>query len=196
MKDLLEALLLAQCGSTLGSGHMGACNIENSLSMLAQIAGAAERQTAYEDAVLQQLLGAEYIQTGLPCQLSTEFAAGLSAQLQSAERSLSCKACLLPDHTIFRQRADSKRHCAESSARGLAGEATGAVRHGMGNGEAGGVSTGMHDAGTLCVEIKPKCGFLPTSKLIKPEHQVKRRVPRFLLHQRLKLAQVCAHAPG
>lgn len=48
----------------------------------------------------------------------------------------------------------------------------------------------MGQAGTLCVEIKPKCGFLPTSALIRPEHAVKRRVPRFQLHQLLKLEQV------
>ncbi|KAK9907753.1 hypothetical protein WJX75_009233 [Coccomyxa subellipsoidea] len=47
----------------------------------------------------------------------------------------------------------------------------------------------MGQAGTLCVEIKPKCGFLPTSALIRPEHAVKRRVPRFQLHQLLKLEQ-------
>ncbi|CAL8462781.1 g2314 [Coccomyxa elongata] len=110
------------------------------------ISGASERQTAYEEAVLRQLLGAQYIHTGLPCNLSTEFAAALSAQLQSADTSLSCKAWLLPDHTVFRQ-------C------------------------------------TLCVEIKPKCGFLPTSILIRPEHGIKHRVPRFQLHQQLKLAQ-------
>ncbi|BDA50874.1 Inositol-pentakisphosphate 2-kinase IPK1 at N-terminal half [Coccomyxa sp. Obi] len=153
------------------------------------ISGAAERQTAYEEAVLRQLLDAQYIHTGFPCQLSTEFAAALAAQLQSADRSLSCRAWLLPDHTVFRQCADNKRLHTESSARGLEGRAAGAVRHAERNDEAAGVSTGIHHAGTLCVEIKPKCGFIPTSTLIRPEHEVKKRVPRFQLHQRLKLAQ-------
>ena len=41
----------------------------------------------------------------------------------------------------------------------------------------------------LLVEIKPKCGFLPTSAAIPAADDVKRRVSRFQLHQRLKLAQ-------
>ncbi len=43
---------------------------------------------------------------------------------------------------------------------------------------------------TICLELKPKCGFLPTSPCIHPGHSIKRRVPRFQLHQQLKLAQV------
>ena len=43
---------------------------------------------------------------------------------------------------------------------------------------------------TVCVELKPKCGFLPTSPCILPAHSIKRSVPRFQLHQHLKLAQV------
>ena len=43
---------------------------------------------------------------------------------------------------------------------------------------------------TICLELKPKCGFLPTSPCIHPGHSIKLRVPRFQLHQQLKLAQV------
>ncbi|XP_048877954.1 inositol-pentakisphosphate 2-kinase [Brienomyrus brachyistius] len=38
----------------------------------------------------------------------------------------------------------------------------------------------------LCIEIKPKCGFLPSSQLIMKE--VKRRVCRFCMHQHFKIA--------
>ena len=43
---------------------------------------------------------------------------------------------------------------------------------------------------TICVELKPKCGFLPTSACIHPKHAVKHKIPRFQLHQHLKCAQV------
>ncbi|CAK0784741.1 hypothetical protein CVIRNUC_007945 [Coccomyxa viridis] len=42
---------------------------------------------------------------------------------------------------------------------------------------------------TICVELKPKCGFLPTSACIHPKHAIKREIPRFQLHQHLKCAQ-------
>ena len=40
----------------------------------------------------------------------------------------------------------------------------------------------------LSVEIKPKCGFLPTSAAIGPSHALKKQVSRYQLHQHLKLA--------
>ncbi|KAJ3178512.1 Inositol-pentakisphosphate 2-kinase [Geranomyces variabilis] len=39
---------------------------------------------------------------------------------------------------------------------------------------------------TIAVEIKPKWGFLPTSPLIAPEHEVKRRTCRYCMHQQWK----------
>lgn len=39
----------------------------------------------------------------------------------------------------------------------------------------------------VCLELKPKWGFLPTSKYINPEHGIKKRVCRFCLHQVLKV---------
>eukprot|EP01102_Stenamoeba_stenopodia_P019052 TRINITY_DN7088_c0_g1_i1.p1 TRINITY_DN7088_c0_g1~~TRINITY_DN7088_c0_g1_i1.p1 ORF type:complete len:500 (-),score=106.67 TRINITY_DN7088_c0_g1_i1:11-1354(-) len=41
-----------------------------------------------------------------------------------------------------------------------------------------------HDGHVLCVEIKPKCGFLPSSPICS---DVKRRYCRYCMHQRLKL---------
>ncbi|XP_019152349.1 PREDICTED: inositol-pentakisphosphate 2-kinase-like isoform X1 [Ipomoea nil] len=41
----------------------------------------------------------------------------------------------------------------------------------------------------ICVEIKPKCGFLPASKFIIESNAVKRRITRFKMHQALKLHQ-------
>jgi hypothetical protein len=39
------------------------------------------------------------------------------------------------------------------------------------------------------VELKPKCGFLPSSACIASRHGIKREVARYQLHQQLKLAQ-------
>ena len=43
---------------------------------------------------------------------------------------------------------------------------------------------------TICLELKPKCGFLPTSACIHPKHAIKQEISRFQLHQHLKCAQV------
>ncbi|BBN10540.1 inositol-pentakisphosphate 2-kinase [Marchantia polymorpha subsp. ruderalis] len=42
---------------------------------------------------------------------------------------------------------------------------------------------------TITVEIKPKCGFLPVSPMIKEENLIKTTVCRFTMHQTLKLLQ-------
>ncbi|KAG2302390.1 hypothetical protein Bca52824_031041 [Brassica carinata] len=52
-----------------------------------------------------------------------------------------------------------------------------------------GVSNGGNGGDCLSVEIKPKCGFLPTSRFISEENKLKRSVSRFKMHQILKLEQ-------
>ncbi|CAH8390761.1 unnamed protein product [Eruca vesicaria subsp. sativa] len=52
-----------------------------------------------------------------------------------------------------------------------------------------GVSGGGGGGDCLSVEIKPKCGFLPTSRFISEENKLKRGVSRFKMHQLLKLEQ-------
>ncbi|KAJ0548763.1 putative inositol-pentakisphosphate 2-kinase [Helianthus annuus] len=49
----------------------------------------------------------------------------------------------------------------------------------------------IHEEQQVCisVEIKPKCGFLPTSGFIREENAAKRRISRFRLHQILKFHQ-------
>ncbi|GJP84617.1 hypothetical protein CLOP_g14672 [Closterium sp. NIES-67] len=42
---------------------------------------------------------------------------------------------------------------------------------------------------TFCIELKPKTGFCPSSPFIAPANHVKTSVPRFLMHQQLKLAE-------
>ncbi|KAK1386784.1 hypothetical protein POM88_014962 [Heracleum sosnowskyi] len=47
----------------------------------------------------------------------------------------------------------------------------------------------LKDEFCISVEIKPKCGFLPTSRYIAYENYVKRCITRFKMHQELKLHQ-------
>lgn len=47
---------------------------------------------------------------------------------------------------------------------------------------------------SFCIEIKPKCGMLPTSAAIHPSNAIKKRRSRFSLHQLLKHRQV-QHLP-
>lgn len=42
---------------------------------------------------------------------------------------------------------------------------------------------------SISVEIKPKCGFLPNSDFIVAENSIKKMVPRFTMHQVLKLLE-------
>lgn len=48
-----------------------------------------------------------------------------------------------------------------------------------------------NDENIISVEIKPKCGFIPNSNTIHPDHYfVKSKFPNFRLQQLLKLKQV------
>lgn len=49
------------------------------------------------------------------------------------------------------------------------------------------------DGPTVCVELKPKCGFLPAAATIAQEtRRLKTGNSRYVLQQRLKLQQVCS----
>ncbi|GAA0183646.1 kinase [Lithospermum erythrorhizon] len=47
----------------------------------------------------------------------------------------------------------------------------------------------IKEALSISVELKPKCGFLPTSEFIAKGNAIKRSVTRFRMHQALKLLQ-------
>jgi hypothetical protein len=49
----------------------------------------------------------------------------------------------------------------------------------------------LSDGPVLCIELKPKCGFLPTAPTVAPAHRCnKHKCSRYALQQRLKLQQV------
>eukprot|EP00897_Mesotaenium_endlicherianum_P004428 jgi/Mesen1/4012/ME000211S03195 len=41
---------------------------------------------------------------------------------------------------------------------------------------------------TICIELKPKAGFLPTAATIARANRAKKAVSRFAMHQHLKLS--------
>ncbi|KAL8490447.1 hypothetical protein ACS0TY_026083 [Phlomoides rotata] len=51
------------------------------------------------------------------------------------------------------------------------------------------VSGSLKEDFCVSIEIKPKCGFLPTSEFIAEENAVKKIITRFRMHQALKLNQ-------
>ncbi|CAI5971640.1 unnamed protein product [Closterium sp. NIES-65] len=52
-----------------------------------------------------------------------------------------------------------------------------------------GHGTRGYNGTTFCIELKPKTGFCPSSPCIAPANHVKTTVPRFPMHQQLKLSE-------
>ena len=164
-----------------------------------------QRQAAFEDVVLRPLLGSQYIHRGKACLLPSDLVDALVKQLRQQGRpgdsSLSDRALLLPDHTTFCW-SSSVEHahagCRQASLQPSAGESMllGGRVPSQGLQSLSGSAQSQHEQHSwrahaakacICVEIKPKCGFLPTCGLIR--HPVKRRMSRYQAHQQLKLAQ-------
>lgn len=100
-----------------------------------------------------------------------------------------------PGSALGGARGQGGQQTLEGSTAGALGPAG---HQGAGSGGGGAAGAGRAREGcqylgpeqdTLCVELKPKCGCLPASAAIAPAHAIKRTVPRYVLHQRLKLAQ-------
>ena len=167
-------------------------------------AGALERHQAFEGSILQPLLGGQYLLKGRLCRLPPAFQAALLVLLQLKGRhgttEISSEALLLPDLTLF-----SGSACSASGTLACCGVQHAEQRQLEDQGtcseaaqDAQSLGQGRHSSSParclavdahacICVELKPKCGFLPTSPCIR--HPMQRRVSRYQLHQRLKLAQ-------
>ena len=140
----------------------------------------------------EQASASSYVQVQV--HVPTQLLASLSHQLCSSSTSissltipqrqlLSSTACLLPDCTLFPPSQSAPhgvpdvdpQHCTSpGAAPGRSAQASWVEP-------------------VLCVEIKPKWGLLPTSPAIPAKHEIKRHKSRLQLHQKLKLAQVCAY---
>ena len=127
-------------------------------------------------------------------QLQPQLAAGLLQQLQAhglqlVQIALLSRAVLLPDYTLLCCNSCSS---VEQSSSGfviswepaeVAQEANSPTN-----------SRSQQHYPVMCIEIKPKSGFLPTTATIHPQHNIKRQRSRFQLQQALKLTEVCCSA--
>lgn len=114
----------------------------------------------YVKHVMSPLLGPKYVDAGLHIRTSREF-------LESVEKNVICQR---PAWRVDAARVDTLRDSV------LLIHDHSIFPHGI-----------RKDEQCLCVEIKPKCGFLPSLKFIAEENSIKRNVSRFRMHQFLKL---------
>ncbi|KAK4745715.1 hypothetical protein SAY87_012027 [Trapa incisa] len=115
----------------------------------------------YVERVMSQLLGSKHVDAGIQVLVSKAF-------LGAVEKNINCKR---PDWRISTARVD--RHCKYV----LLISDHSRFPH---------VSGVLKDDPCISVEIKPKCGFLPTSKYIAQKNAIKKTITRFKMHQTLK----------
>lgn len=117
----------------------------------------------YVKCVMIPLLGSEFVDPGVRILVSREF-------LESVERNVLSQR---PGWRVKAARVDS---CADSvllmSDHSVYADST------------------FKGVPCISVEIKPKCGFLPSSSFIADETSIKKDVTRFKMHQVLKLQQL------
>ncbi|KAK4797033.1 hypothetical protein SAY86_029359 [Trapa natans] len=111
--------------------------------------------------VMSQLLGSKHVDAGIQVLVSKEF-------LGAVEKNINSKR---PAWRIRAARID--RHCKYVL---LISDHSCFPR----------VSGVVKDDPCISVEIKPKCGFLPTSKYIAQKNIIKKIITRFKMHQTLK----------
>ncbi|GAB4852053.1 Inositol-pentakisphosphate 2-kinase [Ancistrocladus abbreviatus] len=114
----------------------------------------------YVQYVMIPLLGSDYVDAGKRVLVSREF-------LETAERNVLCQ------RPSWRVNAAKINTCIDSV---LLMADHSVFPYGTLNGEP-----------CISVEIKPKCGFLPSSRFIAEENGIKKNVTRFKMHQVLKL---------
>lgn len=117
----------------------------------------------YVQCVMIPLLGSEFVDPGVRILVTREF-------LESVERNSLCQR---PGWRVNTANVD----CFSDSVLLMSDHSV--FPHGASKG-----------APCISVEIKPKCGFLPSSSYIADENAIKKNVTRFKMHQVLKLQQL------
>ncbi|KAK7310919.1 hypothetical protein RJT34_08718 [Clitoria ternatea] len=110
--------------------------------------------------VMMPLLGSEFVDAGILVQVSREF-------LELAEKNVICQR---PVWRVDSAQVDMDRDSV------LLMSDHSLFTHGN-----------QGSSPCISVEIKPKCGFLPFSRFISEETDIKKRITRFQMHQALKL---------
>ncbi|KAJ7523133.1 hypothetical protein O6H91_18G039100 [Diphasiastrum complanatum] len=119
-------------------------------------------QHAYVKDVMLPLLGKEYVDTGVPVAISQNFLAAVAQNIQEKRpiwRQENADVDLLSPLALL-----ISDHTKFSILPGVREKVQ----------------------STIAVEIKPKCGFLPTTTTMDPANVVKKDVSRFAMHQHLK----------
>lgn len=116
----------------------------------------------YITQVMSPLLGPKHVDAGIRVLVSREF-------LECVEKNLICQR---PAWRVDAAKVDTSHESV------LLLNDHSLFPDGIGKGNA-----------CLSVEIKPKCGFIPTSRFITERNAIKRRISRFRMHQVLKLRQ-------
>lgn len=171
------ALEAAVWAPALGSDVTGAAASDGAA---AAIAAAAAREQRYVERMLAPLLGEQHIAQAQPVAVDAAYlhavlaANGCQAAAGSAGSGSGGgspgPAVLLPDATLLPDGS---------------GGVYGSTHDGSGASDAG--STGP----VVCLELKPKCGFVVECATVHPANRgLKRHRSRYQLHQQLKLAEV------
>ncbi|KAL0360648.1 UNVERIFIED_CONTAM: Inositol-pentakisphosphate 2-kinase [Sesamum radiatum] len=153
-------------GSECENGHSALTKLECILwGKFEGIVSAPTRETAeqlYVQKVMCPLLGSEHVDAGIHVLVSREF-------LEAVEKKvLGQRPSWRVDAAKVNPLCDSVLLIADHSK----------FPHGI-----------FKEDFCVSVEIKPKGGFLPVSEFIAEENAVKKKIPRFKMHQLLKLHQ-------
>ena len=158
-------------------------------------AAAVAREQRYVQQVLAPLLGLQHIPSQQPVAPSASFLQHLlaasgclpkseggndgSSRASSGGSPAAGPATLMPDVTLL-----------PGSTPTCAGAATSAAASPSSQ-SAAGSSSGSVEAPVVCIELKPKCGFISGCGTVHPDNRpLKHSRSRYQLHQTLKLAQV------
>ncbi|XP_075495402.1 inositol-pentakisphosphate 2-kinase-like [Primulina tabacum] len=165
---VLRVQKVSRNGSEYGNGHSALTKHEYVLwGEVGGITSAPTRENVeqlYVQQIMCPLLGSEHVDAGIRVLVSREF-------LEAVEnRVLHSRPSWRVDEAKVNPLCDSVLLIADHSIFPL-------------------VSGMFKEDFCISVEIKPKCGFLPTSQFIAEENALKKRITRFQMHQALRLHQ-------
>lgn len=179
----LEDVVWAPVLGPLAAGHPGAAAAGNSAdeANALKTAAAAQREQLYVQRLLAPLLGRHHIPPQQPVRPSLSFLQQLlcsSSSNAQAPAAAAGTAALLPDVTLLpgaqQQALQQRNHQQQAQLQPAQQRQT----------------SGQPVGPVVCVELKPKCGFVTSCGTVHPSNrELKHSRSRYQLHQLLKLSQ-------